>query len=392
MATTGSMDIPQNWQMEIGYNMTTGEQIWVQNRTTPIGATGWGLMGPIGNGIYTEFDKGAMQWTGYSAYTGEQIWGPSEAYTNALGSFPTNDIFGMIAYGIFYAFNIDGIHALNITTGERLWDFYADPAGLDFPGYSTLPFENNMLYTIADGKVIASTGDSHGVPQFRGARLYVVDAYSGKQVWSINGYYQSTMPVADGYLVAFNAYDNQIYTFGKGQTETTVTGPEDVQSLGTPVLIKGTVTDQSPGAKDTPAISDEYMTEWMEYLYMQKPIPMDATGVEETLDAIDPNGNYISIGRVTSDMSGMFKKMWTPEIEGEYTIIATFEGSESYWSSYAETAIGVTEAPSPLGPIEPEEPTGLTTTEQIIIAVVAVAIVIGIIVYWILRRRKIKQT
>jgi LPXTG-motif cell wall-anchored protein len=39
--------------------------------------------------------------------------------------------------------------------------------------------------------------------------------------------------------------------------------------------------------------------------------------------------------------------MWIPPTQGEYTIIATFSGSDSYGSSYAETAIGVTEAPSP---------------------------------------------
>jgi hypothetical protein len=36
--------------------------------------------------------------------------------------------------------------------------------------------------------------------------------------------------------------------------------------------------------------------------------------------------------------------MWTPPITGKYTITATFEGSNSYWPSSAETAIGVTEA------------------------------------------------
>jgi len=33
--------------------------------------------------------------------------------------------------------------------------------------------------------------------------------------------------------------------------------------------------------------------------------------------------------------------MWTQEIEGKYTIIATFEGSKAYYASYAETSIGV---------------------------------------------------
>ena len=84
--------------------------------------------------------------------------------------------------------------------------------------------------------------------------------------------------------------------------------------------------------------------------------------------------------------------MWEPPVPGKYTIIARFEGSESYFSSYAENALGVTEAPSPAVPIEPEptEPTEafVITTEIAIIAAVVVAVVIGIVAFWALRKRK----
>ena len=40
---------------------------------------------------------------------------------------------------------------------------------------------------------------------------------------------------------------------------------------------------------------------------MQKPIPANATGVEVTLDAVDPNGNFIHLGTATSDMSGLLQ-------------------------------------------------------------------------------------
>jgi hypothetical protein len=53
-----------------------------------------------------------------------------------------------------------------------------------------------------------------------------------------------TMPVADGYLVAFNGYDNSLYCFGKGQTATTVEAPSTA-ILGSSLVILGTVTDQS---------------------------------------------------------------------------------------------------------------------------------------------------
>jgi hypothetical protein len=149
-------------------------------------------------------------------------------------------------------------------------------------------------------------------------------------------------------------------------------------------MITGTVTDQSPGAKDTPAIADESMQAWMEYLYAKQAMPTNATGVEVTLDALDPNGNFVHIGTVTSDMSGLFKKMYTPDVPGEYTVIATFAGSKSYWSSYAETAIGVSEAPLPTA--EPEKIV-FPPTEMYVIGV-GVAIIIAIAIVGILLYRK----
>jgi hypothetical protein len=113
--------------------------------------------------------------------------------------------------------------------------------------------------------------------------------------------------------------------------------------------------------------------------------PMNVKGVEVTLDAVDPNGNFVHIDTVTSDMSGMFKKMFTPDVPGEYTIIATFAGSGSYGASYAETAIGVTEAPAAT-----PTPTPLTLPPYetyTIGAAIAVIIAIAIAVILILRKK-----
>ena len=131
------------------------------------------------------------------------------------------------------------------------------------------------------------------------------------------------------------------------------------------------------------------MSEWMEYLYMQKPCPAMVNGVTVKLETLDPNNNFYEIGTVTSDASGMYKLMWEPPVPGEYTIIATFEGSGAYFGSYSETAVGVEEAPSPSGAIEPESTeTPFITTEVAIIAAVAIAAVIGIVSFWVLRKRK----
>jgi hypothetical protein len=51
--------------MEIGYNATTGELVWSQNRTFPTIPTAWGIMGIIGEGVYCEFTPNTMQWYCY---------------------------------------------------------------------------------------------------------------------------------------------------------------------------------------------------------------------------------------------------------------------------------------------------------------------------------------
>jgi outer membrane protein assembly factor BamB len=390
LATTGNFFVPYDSQMEVAYDMWTGQQLWIQNRETPTGTTSFGMMSYISNGVYTQFDKGALQFRGFSIANGQQIWGPTERRSgeNAFASQP-QEYTG--AYGNLYQRAMDGIHVIDIQTGQRQWDFYADSTGLDYPGIATYPFLAAEL-TIADGIVFAATGNSHSDPLFSGAQLYAIDAYSGNELWNINGFFLGNLPIADGYLIGHNGYDNQIYCFGKGQTATTVTASPKISISGSSILIEGTITDQSPGAQGTPAISDDYMSEWMEYLYMQKPCPMIISGVDVKLETLDPNGNFYEIGTITSDASGMYKLMWEPPVPGEYTIIATFEGSESYFSSYAETAIGVEEASSAGGPLEPEptEPTEapLITTELAVLVttiIVAIAVIAGI---WIIRRRK----
>ena len=63
----------------------------------------------------------------------------------------------------------------------------------------------------------------------------------------------------------------------------------------------------------------------------------NTTGVPVTISVIDANGNYRTIGTTTTDASGTFAFNWTPDIPGDYTVIATFAGTEAYYGSSAET-------------------------------------------------------
>ena len=85
--------------------------------------------------------------------------------------------------------------------------------------------------------------------------------------------------IAVGICTALNSLDGQVYTFGKGPTQTTVTAPKTEIMQGTSIVIEGTVTDQSLAQMGTAAVSDASMSGWMEYLHMQKPIPSDVVGV-----------------------------------------------------------------------------------------------------------------
>ena len=379
VAITGNIFLPQNWQMEVAYDQWTGQRLWVQNRTTPTGATTFGMMGPFKEGVYTEYDKGALQWRGFSGTTGQLVWGPTEPYTNEWDSQPSEYIG---AYGNAYQRTLKGINAINIVTGEKLWSFQGASSGVDWPGFSTLPFLGGDM-VIADEKIFVGAGNSHGDPLFRGAQLYAINATSGEQVWNINGFFLGTMPIADGYLVGYNGYDSKLYCFGKGRTAIEVEAPLTAIDYGDSLMVVGTVTDQSPGVEGTPAISDEDMTEWMEYLHMQKPMP-SAEGVEVSLTALDPNGNLIEIGIVTSDITGLFKTLWTPDVPGEYTVRAAFAGSESYWPSHAETAIGVVEAPTP----PPPDPTPAPMTDTYIAgSTIAIIATIAVVAFLLLRKK-----
>jgi hypothetical protein len=181
----------------------------------------------------------------------------------------------------------------------------------------------------------------------------------------------TSIAISGGKLVGYAGYDNQIYCYGKGLSATTVDAPDVSVPLGSSVMIRGTVTDQSPGqtaigvpAAGTPAISDESMDEWMAYLYMQQPKPTDATGVTVKLTATDANGVQKDIGTTTTDMNGKYGIAWTPTSKGTYHITALFEGSNSYYSSEDTTYIDVgPAAASPSAqPTSTPQPTVAPTT------------------------------
>jgi hypothetical protein len=124
---------------------------------------------------------------------------------------------------------------------------------------------------------------------------------------------------------------------------------------------------------------------------MQTVCPSNIQGVPVSIDAIDPNGNPVHIGSTTSDMSGTYSFTWAPTIPGNYQITATFAGTNSYGSSYAETHANVVSATtSSTTPTQATNNQGQTSTDSLMMTLIAgiIVIIIAIAVVGVLLLRK----
>jgi hypothetical protein len=384
IATTGTFS---KFYYHVGYDLTTGRELWARNATLT------SIFHACGEGVYAVFDTVTMTWLGIDADNGNDLWisdpadYPWGAYTNAAA----------IAYGKLYTLSYDGsVHAFDLKTGKQVWKFYSGDDKYGLTPYGHYPFYYGPI--IAGGVVYAGNGEhSPSEPLERGERFFAIDANTGKGVWNISGLIV-VQAISDGYLVSYNGYDNQMYVFGKGPSATTVTASPKVSVDGTGVLVEGLVTDISPGTAQysqtarfpngVPAISDESQSVWMEYLYQQQPLPTNAKGVEVIIEVLDPNGNYYEVGRTTSDATGFYKLAFTPQVPGEYTIVARFPGSNSYWFSYAETGLSVQKAPSAtVTPTAPPSTLAETYITGFGIAIIIAIAIVGAVIVLMLRKK-----
>ncbi|MFC1487320.1 PQQ-binding-like beta-propeller repeat protein [Thermoproteota archaeon] len=416
-----------------GYNLLTGEELW--STTLPDEGQYSGSANVADHGKVAILFKGGYYkcWdlaTGNLEWTSELMdypWGES-----SFGGYAVES-----AYGMFYRQSYDGIYAFDWDDGSVVWKYEAPASSVyetpyrNEDGTTVYSFDSNAW--IADGKLYTMNNEHTPTPPItRGWGVHCVDAFTGELVWNIQGVWEwgGPGPIADGYLTVGSS-DGYMYVFGKGESETTVTAPDLAVELGRPFTIKGTVLDMSPGQPGTPCVSSDSMQTQMQYVHMQ--VPIDGTWHDETitgipvmLTALGEDGSYVDIGTVTSDgYSGTFGKAWTPTEEGTYKIIASFEGDNSYGSSSAATWVTVGPAPSPgpqgepgptgapgptgstgtqgpagpTGTTGPEGPEGdpgpqgpaaeaaLITPEIALIAAVVISAIIGLAIYWILRKK-----
>jgi outer membrane protein assembly factor BamB len=334
--------LPAAWGGSVAFNATDGKILWTSMDEPPLQENPNPTI-DNGNFYYATENR---HYAAVNIQTGKVTW------LSETANYPWGGLWGYgraAAYNMVFAPAYDGVYAFNQSNGAIVWHFNAGSSGFE-TAQGTWSFFPTPV--VADGKVYVATGE-HSIrtlPIARGQRLFCLNASDGNAIWSIMGHYTTTA-VAEGTLFATNTYDGCSYAFAKGKTATTIAVSSDILPQGNSILIKGTVMDLSPAQPNTPAVSDDSMSGWMEYLHMQQPLPTNTTGVPVTISVVDSNGNYRIIGSATTDINGNFNYMWTPDIPGTYTIVATFAGSKSYYSSYAETSFGVTEDPATPTPI-----------------------------------------
>ncbi|HTY75974.1 MAG TPA: PQQ-binding-like beta-propeller repeat protein, partial [Candidatus Nanoarchaeia archaeon] len=351
---------------------TLGQLIWQQTYTTPGNLTfQLGQVDPTNN-VFIMSTKETMQWYGFSLTTGNQLWGPlgnptAFNYYSTIGQGSSADV-GYIAYGNFYVGGYGGIiYCYNDANGALEWTYGNGGAGNSTNSGFNTPYGNYPTFVglIADGMVYVYNGNhGNGVPLYNGYTLSSLNATNGALLWSeqsgveVGGFEDYQIPVADGNIAYFNAFDGQVYCLGKGPSATSIETPLEGIPQGGRLMIQGTVKDIAPGTKQTqqaadfpngvPCVSDASESAWMQYVYMQYPMPTDATGVQVTLTAIDPNGNNILLGNTATDSSGLYSLEVNSNLlgagPGVYKVTATFAGSNSYWGSSAESTFVIAPA------------------------------------------------
>ena len=347
-------------------------------------------------GVFVMIEMPYQSYVGFDMHTGEKLWTTEpQANYNPFGYYSYPSLIYVeattIAYGKLFVGGYTGmIFCYDLYNGTLLWRYEAPSHQQIFKYY---PLE---MGAIADRKLYVGTHEhSADTPLLKGNKIRALDIDTGKEVWKMDGWgHPQTMAIADGTLIYWNNYDHQIYAVAKGPSQTTVEAPMTGVTMGSSLTIRGKVIDISPGTKQlepamrfpngVPAVSDASQSAWMEYVYMQKAFPTNATGVDVTISVLDSNGNFREIGKATSDASGTYGLVWTPDIPGKFTVVANFAGSESYYPSYAETMFTVDPAPEVPTTEVPETPPSNTDTyvlgigAAIIIAVVAVGAVLGL--------------
>jgi hypothetical protein len=382
---------------------TVGNILFTQNITfTPFTAVDLDNYGNVGNGVFLIIIKETGEVAAFSVQTGIKVWQTTLKGANGGDINPYDNLGGIkgnIYEDNFIIFGFGGdIWSLSMADGSVNWytntTMITGEAGANTP-YGIWPIWVQTGIGGGGGVAFFEEGHEYSPPLFLGSQLIALNTTTGETIWTIHSFSVDANPaLAYGIMTTLDAYDNQIYAYGKGPSAMTVTAPSVGVITSTPITIAGTIIDISAGSQQDavaanfpnglPCVSDDTMTGWMEYVYMQQPCPSTVKGIPISIDVLDSNGNYRNIGTTTSDGSGTFAFTWTPDIPGDFTVIATFAGSESYYPSNAETHFN---AAMPAPTASPYPTINLPPTEMYVVGM-GIAIIIAIAIVGILLLRK----
>ena len=300
------------WYVYADYDSVDGHLLWgpvnqtkVENSRLLVSAE------TMGKGVWVEFDSAALTATGFSLATGNKVWGPNPMPNvnpfTSLGQRYSNGPDGAL---LTWTYGGDA-YFIDMATGTFNWEYHAPSSGYESP-YGTWPFWTFSVGTVADCKLFVSVSHMYSPPLFHHAQQMALNLTEGSVVWSITAFDVTSAPaISDGVMVTLNAYDNQLYAWGKGPTKMTVDAPNIGLTTATPITIRGTIMEISAGSQQEapaarfpnglPCVSEENQQTWMEYVYMQQPRPTKATGVDVTISVLDPNGNCYDVTTTTSD-------------------------------------------------------------------------------------------
>lgn len=375
---------------------TVGAVSWYTTVTPDLNATILQAgVDPV-NRVFVENIRELNAFNAYDLDNGHFLWSSKDypqAAMDYYGSPASASLSNMFAYGKMYSSGYAGIvYCYDTNDGTLLWTYGNGGAGNSTDGGISIPgnyptfvnaYGNGIIYTVTTEHTIET-------PLYKGSLSRALNATTGEEIWTINSYvgefmYQS-YAIADGYNTWFNGLTNEIYVVGRGPSQTTVTAPNLGAASGQSVLISGSVTDIATGTTQNEqaarfpnglaASSDASMKDWMGYVYQQKPLPTNFTGVEVVVNVVDANGNFRTIGTAQTDATGQYSLAWKPDISGKYTVIATFAGTKGYWPSSAETAFVVDE---PVATATPQ-PTQAPSAADLYFIPMSAALLIAIIV------------
>ncbi|MCW4012809.1 MAG: PQQ-binding-like beta-propeller repeat protein, partial [Candidatus Bathyarchaeota archaeon] len=289
---------PQIWAVDLSPGHE-GELLWNKAWPLPEAGVHYDFAGShaysVESNLFVITGKETRKHYAISMSNGNQLWGTTafEPYNNAYSNVYMSPWGQSVCYeDKLLTQGFGGVcTCYSLTDGSMLWQY---EEGNEYGEFLFGNDWSNPCAFTSDGKIYLVHAEHSAIdPKPRGAPTTCLDINTGNVVWRTDGLRLGTrwggQPIiGDSVMVGFSSYDNTIVAVGRGPSKLTLKTPDTV-AKGALIQVSGTIMDVSPGTEDAelslrfpdglPAISDGDMSEWMLYVYKQRPRPENAVGV-----------------------------------------------------------------------------------------------------------------